>query len=204
MVKIDIRSALADLKKLSATLSKREIERATRMALNDTVKRGRTRMVSLVQDNYNEAAFTSSAIKAGTLTKPATTSNLEASIWVSRKPLPIRLFRPRQTEAGISVGIYKGKRKIIRGAFFVKVQGGKVRQVVARGKYEGNKFSFRTRREKTTGSDLPITSMLTTSLHGAIVSRKGPVMKGLEAHLRNTLPTRLEHYLKQITKGVIS
>ena len=89
----------------------------------------------------------------------------EATIRVRGRELPVYLFDPRQTKAGVTVRI-KGRRILIPGAFLARMRSGHI-GVFARGAYGGKGLNGRTSGRKfgrfvfLQGGRLPINEFYT-------------------------------------------
>ena len=58
---------------------------------------------------------------------------MEWAIEVHEKPLPLTAYGPRQVRRGVSVGINRGKRSIVRGGFIARMPSGHRGVFVRRG-----------------------------------------------------------------------
>lgn len=191
-MKIDVQQAVKQLSKLTAQLSPENVALGTARAINHTIAKGKTEASRQIRSVYNIKA--KEVGKAISITKSTRTS-LEGSINISGSPMPIVAFSPRQTRKGVAVTIKKGSRKTIQRAFIQTMKSGH-RGVYARGTYGSDGFKFRRRRVKTSGPDLPIQELLTTSVPQAFQSQT--VITAVGAKLEAGLASRLEHEFKHI------
>jgi hypothetical protein len=144
-ITVDTRAVSAMLKALP-----KEIEIATRGALNDTAKHIRSEASKDIRAKWN--------IKKMDLDpyfriQQATRAKLEAEVSMKAKPIPVSKFSPTQTKRGVSVAILKGRKKILKGAFFATMGSGH-RGVFRRGaksRKQGRPYSSLPAREVKTG-----------------------------------------------------
>lgn len=202
---VDVSQSLEQLRKLNKDLSNAEFSRAVRLAINDSASQGKTRLVDIIRNEFNAAAFPPNVVRRGIIIKKAVPGNLTAEIYISGKPIPLRHFSPRQTKKGVSVEIFRGDRKVIQSSFFANLKQGEggIRQVVARGGYENNKFNFRKKRLSPKGPDLPITKLVSVSLQTAWTSERTEAMDELEQYLSAKVPERVAHYIRIIKNKII-
>lgn len=109
-------------------------------ALNKLADQAKTAGLRAVNDEYQIGPR---AFEKYLTAKIAGASDLEASLTAKGRGLPLQLFGPRQTKAGVSVRI-KGRRIVIPHAFIARLSSGRV-GVFARGAYGGksSKREFR-------------------------------------------------------------
>lgn len=189
---------LNELSRFADKISKNTTQ-ATRIAINSSVKWGRTRIREDISKEYNVklARLYASDKRKGINTKNATNSNLRGEITVGHMPVQLSGFngvRPSsevtgyqvafasniktkkqrtlrkaiKRPIGMQVQIKKGRTQVIRSAFRI----GKFGQTVfARGQYAKNTFAFRHKRATTTGPDLPINGLNSTSVATMALSR---------------------------------
>ena len=111
-------SEVRELEKIFGTTAPKALKKALRRSLRRTRTGARTQASKKVREEY--------AVKAGrlkndiVLTRP-NFSNFSFSIIGRKKPIGLTNFgRPRQTKAGVSVAVEKGKRKLIKRAFIAR------------------------------------------------------------------------------------
>ena len=204
MIEVNLDKGIADLRKLNADLSGQKFNRAVQIGLNEGIRKARTVMVREVIAQFNETAFTPSAVRKGLSIDSARSSNLTAKLLVSGSPLPIRLFSARQTSKGVSVEIMKGKRKVIKSAFITKLGGKRGNHAMARGKYESNQFSFRKKRINKTGPDVPISQLVSVGLPTAIHSEEVPILKRVGEQAEQHTTDRIVHAIERLADGSIT
>lgn len=204
MIEINLDQAIETLRRANTDLSEAQFHRATRLAINDSLRKARTVFTELVLENYDNSGVNRTGVRQATTLQNAIGNNLTGRMFLSGKPIPITYFKHSQTKAGISVEIIKGQRKTIRSAFKVQLRGKGKLQVMARGQYESNKFSFRKKRAVKTGPDLPINKLLTTSLPAMLGSKQVDIYNPLAERVEEHFLARIEHYMKQIRTGGIN
>lgn len=97
--------------------------RATRSAMNKTIRSARTAASLEIRKKYN--------IKKKVLDKRtmkvirARSSNLTSGIVVRGRPISLAFFKARQLKKGVKVGIIKGKRILLPHTFLATVKAGK-------------------------------------------------------------------------------
>lgn len=127
-VRTNLDEVLGDLDRYVQTISAKAVPRA----LNKLADQARTAGLRAVNDEYQIGPR---AFEKYVVAKLASTLDLEASLTVKGLGLPLHLFDPRQTKAGVSVRI-KRRRVIIPHAFLARMKSGRV-GVFARGAYGG-------------------------------------------------------------------
>lgn len=209
-MKIQIQG-LDQLTRMASNIS-RNTTAATRIAINTSIRWGRTRIREDISQEYNVklGRLYASDRKKGLNTKLATTGKLEGEITAGHQPISLHQFNGTKASsertsvsrfgkggtrttirraAGISVEVKKGKRQTINSAFFVRK---KTNVVFARGRYNPKGFVFRKRRE-TTGMDMPITGLNTTSVATMALTKRvfnrwqGPIQRKYEEELKRQL-----------------
>jgi hypothetical protein len=194
-MKIDIRRAVKKLATLTNQLSADKVALGTARAINHTLAKGKTAASKEIRSVYNiKAVSVSKALKIQKASKATLTGELR----ISGSPIPITDFtagsRHYQTKQGVSVSIFKGKRKMIKSAFVLK---GKVR---ARGMYKEGGFEFRRKRSVKEGNDFPIPQLMTASVPQAFQSQA--VITAVATKLEADLGKRLEHEFTQLISKI--
>jgi hypothetical protein len=153
-IEIDTREAIAKLKHLQSQLTASEVASATRMAINDATRWGKTRVKEAIRTQYNlkPGRITDSNPKKGLSVGLATNDNLTARIKAGHTPANLSSFVGTKFPKGrgVSVEIRKGQRKNIASGFGLKVstgvQGasgtGDRAVAFARGRYGNPRFQF--------------------------------------------------------------
>jgi len=194
-------------KKLFADLAKqlgpKETSRAIASAINRVSAMGKTAASRQIRGRYR---IKKSLLDSRMGTTKAGARHLKGTIWSSGRPLPVRLFKYRQTKKGVKVSIL-GKQNVIPGAFVATMRNGH-RGVFARGRYRSDGFEFRKKRlrremkflQSDKKADLPITALHTVSQGPMFASPGviGPVMNRIEDYL----PIRIEHELNRLLNKV--
>lgn len=212
----DVSEAEDALSELSGQLGHGQISRAIRMAINDTMRRQRTKLRQFVRNGYN---MTSDKINSIDF-KPASDYNLESKMRAGAKPVQLAYFKPvfvgaafsvrgryskkagftskvgkgrANAPGGVTVEIKKGEPMVIPFAFMV----GKFETpfVFARGGYQKG-IGFVKGKPRN-----PITALSTASIYGAVfgADRKAKVEKDAESDLS----ILAQEYLQKIKDGII-
>jgi hypothetical protein len=217
MIKIDTRLATTALAELTAQLTASEVRKANARAINHTLAKARTAASQEIRSVYNmKAADAKKAmsirkanvneqygeLKASSSTTPLSrfnprqttpsgvTTSRTAQGWKSSKG------RPRKTNTGVTVSIFKGKRVRLPSAFMVFSAGIKG-VVMARGRYQDQAFAFRRGRGsrlKPTGSDTPISSLQSVSVFSAAINDK--VQQRMSPKIGSDFTERMAHELR--------
>lgn len=202
------------IRELAMRLGPRQTGKAIASALNRVSTTGKAKASSQIRSRYR--------IKKGDLDKrmgttKASWKHQKASIYSHGVPIPVHLFKPRQTKKGVRVTIL-GKSNTIPHAFMATMRNGH-RGVFARGHYTPSGFEFRTerkgkgniwafRKHQPAGtsnqkfkqkSDLPITQ-LTTISQGPMFSHP-TVIEPVIDRVEDMLGIRIEHELNAILNG---
>ena len=191
-IHIDISNAKKTLKDLARELSPAKANRALSSAMNHTIRKAKTTGSKGIRQTYTMKAR--DVNKATTITR-ARPQHLEAKVNADTLPLPLLPFSTRKRKDGISVAVQRGKRKVIKGAFRQTMPNGN-RGIYARGKYKRAGFSFRHKRVKRTGPDLPIGQLRAVAVTTAYKARN--VQQRIKAQVQNDLPKRVQHEVKRL------
>jgi len=190
---IDISKAIGGLKHLTEQLSEAKVRLGVSRAINHALAKGKTVAKKEITSTYN---IKPSTVSKALVVKKSQRTELRGELQVSGAPIPIAEFsadaRPYQTKRGVSVVIFKGKRKLINSAFIPK--GSK--RVRARGAYENGQFVFRRHRIVKKGMDYPIPQIMTTSVPLAFKSER--VISKVVANLEDNYTNRLAHELQYL------
>ena len=198
-IRFDTHLAQRTIADLAKQLGEQQTNRAVASALNRVASQGKTVASRTIRQRYR--------IKKSQLDKRmgqsrAGAKHLQARIWTSGSPLPVSLFKYRQTKKGVKVSIL-GKQNVIPGAFVAKMKSGHT-GVFARGRYSAKGFEFRKKRinygHKKYAKDLPISTLYTAS-EGTMFGQPvviEPVIGKIEA----MLPVRIEHELNYLLSKV--
>jgi hypothetical protein len=212
----DISEAEDALAELAGQLGTGQMSRAARMAINDTMRRQRTKLRQFVRKGYNIPADKINSINF----KAASDYNLEAKMGASSKPVQLSYFKPvfvgtafsvrgkytkkkgfaaklgkgrANAPGGVTVEIKKGERQTISFAFMV----GKfeIPFVFARGSYAKGK-GFVTGKPRN-----PITALSSASTFGAAFGkdRRPKVAEDAE----KDLAILAQEYLQKMKDGII-
>ena len=196
-IQIDTRSATEEIRRQFSRLTDSQAKSAIVSALNETAVYGRKRIVKAIQAHYNDTAFTVRGLNNSLSIKRANSGRLEATIFITGKKIPLRYFSPRQTGTGqnaqLSVAIFKGKRKVIKSAFYLPGNAFANKKLIfSRGKYGGNKFNPRHHRVKPyPQSDFPATQLVGISIPQTFRNEKQSTVEEVRDDLRREYPKRL-------------
>lgn len=192
MIIVDTKQAIKGLKRLKSDLTEKQQKKAVALAFNDAIVYGRRQLADTVRQSYTVKL---SGVNKATRIQRATLNRQFAQMTVKGKPLPLERFNVRQIKRGLSTQVVKGKRNIVRSAFFQKV---KRKRAFARGGYKGKGFKFRNKRVTKIGNDLPINNLLGPSLPGMIGSKATDVEKTLAEKIVSKSQVKLTEYFNSI------
>lgn len=210
---LEVEDALAEL---SGRLGVGQMSRAARMAINDTMRRQRTKLRQFVRHGYNMPADKIKSIDF----KPATDFNLEAKMGANAKPVQLAYFKPvfvgpsfsvrghytkkngfaskvgkgsSNAQGGVTVEIKKGDRTTIPFAFMV----GKFETpfVFARGRYQKGEGFVKGKARN------PITALSTASVFGAVFGKDR--RPAIQDDAEKDLAALAQQYLQKLKDGVI-
>jgi hypothetical protein len=221
MIKVDARDAQAKLKSISRTLSPVQIRKATARAINHTIAKSRTTVSQEIRSRYNMKAADA---KRSMIIRKANVNRQTGELDSASSVTPLSRFNPRETTrsgittrrvrgtfqskkgkarpagTGVTVEIIRGRRTRIPSAFLMF--GGRANgAVMARGKYaDRNNFEFRRGRGSRinrTGSDTPISGLVSVSVYVASVNAR--VQARITPKVQADFLARLEH---EYTRGL--
>jgi hypothetical protein len=194
MIHIDTSKAIKEIKSSLGQVTEQQNASAISRALNRGINAGRTVANKEVRTAYNvSAAAFNKAVKI----KPASKQNLFATMQISKQPMSVYAFKPKQTDEGVRVSILKKQKKVIKSAFIVAV--GSFIGVFARGKYMGDKFEFRKKRIQRKGPDLPIQAIKTVSAGNMVLNSN--VFEPVKERAMSVFMHRYSHELKKMLKN---
>lgn len=205
-IEVDVRSAIYDLRRQFKHLADSSVNLAIARAINHTLAKAKTSASKDVRTRYKVKA---SDIKKTMVTTKANRSTQTGYIRVSASPLPIFSFGARQTKKGVTVNVI-GKRKLIKSAFIAMGRrGGRGtsmgvgelgssghKGVFVRGAYKGTDLTYRTKRMRKAGPDLPIEEVMTASPYSMITHAS--VQQKVAEKIESSFATRLLHELKRM------
>lgn len=220
---INVKEANNNLGELSKQLTGKQLALSISRGINRTLMKGRTEARKAVKDEYNIPQKNLSGIN---LTK-SIPNTLTGNIYASAKPIPMNAFAPKfETQSrsirtskrgeqkvkerkrkvsnpgkGVSVEVHKGSRLVIPFAFMIP---GAKPHVFARGVYgTGGNYGFqkRTKRINNDGNDIPVTPMLSVTVHAAVINPKS--ISSISKVLVREYPKELEHELRARINGVV-
>lgn len=158
MARISLARQVAELRREFRELPEREFKRGAASALNKIANQARNQAARQIAAEYSLPV---SAIKKSlSVKRRANRNELTATIAAAGAPLPLILFKARQTRKGVTVQVKRGSRRLIAGAFIKTLSSGH-RGVFARGRYASNEFAFRHKRiRRFPDNDLSITELV--------------------------------------------
>lgn len=98
---------------------------ATIRALNKVAQNVRTASGRAIRQRR---ALPASVVNKALAIRRASRSNLQSSLVVTGKPIPLKDYRARQTRRGVTVSVTTGTRKLVPGSFIVQKLSGHVFQ----------------------------------------------------------------------------
>lgn len=213
MLNVNVASDLNQFNHLMKQLSDKEVSRALSSALNRSLSVGNTQSKKAIRERFNIPA----SLLNGNRRHNSTSNTLTAKLGMNSMPISLtnfnpvfkrnrtqiklkgkaktksfRYFRKPLGDTGVTVEVKKGEKKRIPFAFIVN--NSTLKPVFARGYYSKDKFVPRHKRIVKSGSDLPITKLLTTSIYGAI-QNKG-AQDSINSTVSKHLSARVEHELR--------
>lgn len=195
MIMVNVDQAIKKLTKNFSALSEREIKSAIVSGINRSLQFGKTESGRQIKNSYN---INTSVLSGGIIINSAKSSLMIGTIAASGKPIQLSHFQPTfsfnkksttkysksgvgkssllksQSAAykkGVTVEIIKGKKSNIPYAFMIP---GK-RPVFARGAYKtGGAYGFmrRHKRVNKTGSDTPVSPLITVTVHSSLTNKR--------------------------------
>lgn len=221
MIEVSVKGEIKKLDDLASQLSAKAINTATSRAINRVLTNSSVHIKKAVKSEFN---IKNADLKLMKINK-SSTNNLSGSLAVSRRPISLTHFNPvfyvpqkkgsfkisinrrgnktikssrRQSGVGVTFEVIKGKKVNIPYAFITN--NDKQKPVFARGKYVGGggNYSFikRDKRVSSSGSDLPITKLNSTSVYGAIQNKD--VNKNINTTVMDLYQKRLQHELNYL------
>jgi hypothetical protein len=195
MIVVNVSQATKDLANSFKHLSDSQLSKSIVTGLNKTIRKGRTIARTEVKKIYNIPQRYMNRINH----IPATPKRLKASIYASRKPIPMDAFNPRfefissagtsilsisrkgilkarainraKNVKGVSIEVQRGKRTVVPYAFMIPTAKPRV---FARGQYKSGNGSYgfmqrHSRLENDAGND-SVKPLTSVTIFGAIVN----------------------------------
>lgn len=189
--RISLTKQIAEVRRTFNGLPAQIMQPAIASALNKVAAQGRTQAVRQMKATY---ALPASALRSAIFVNRATRNTLTATLKAAGSPLPLILFKARQTRKGVTYEIKRGHRVLFPHAFIATMSSGH-RGVFARGKYASNSFVGRHKRlRRYPLSDTPITQLVGV---GVVTSfGQAEVQAVLEAVVRERFPDLLAHEIE--------
>lgn len=229
IVTVNVKDAIAKMRKEFSKLTPAEFDKATSTALNESITQARTQIKRDITGRYNiTGAYLTNKLlvidraKAGRLystlsmstatipliqfraTKVATADVARGVSFRTLKSGKVKTVKGGKVKAGgVQVQIVKGRTSFIRGAFIIDAKFG--RNVANRAylnggsAYNSSGFQFRTKREQKQGNDTPVGSMLSLSPLTAGTSQE--VQRKLSAFLAPKVEERLLATIERMFPG---
>lgn len=205
-IEINVQDAIRQLRREFANLRGSQFNLAIARAINHTIAKAKTAAGRDVRTIYKVKVST---VKKSLVLSKATRVNQTGYIKVYASPLPAIAFGARQNKRGVSINVM-GKRKTIRSAFIAQGRRGGAgtsagvaalgtsghKGVFVRGAYKGTDLTYRTKRLRKKGPDLPIEEVMTTSVFGMMVNQE--VQQATADKINRSFPARLLHELQRL------
>lgn len=199
MIVVNVNAATKELASSFKALDRNQVSKATSIAINKTLLKGRTVARTAVKKVYNIPQKNLSGVDI----RRSRPNYLKGSIVASTRPIPMDAFSPRfefissagagilsisrrgvlksravakaKNAKGVSIEVQRGKRIVVPYAFLLP--GAKAR-VFARGQYKGGNGSYgfiqrHTRLENDAGND-SVKPLVSVTIFGAVIN---PVVK---------------------------
>ena len=189
--RISLTRQVAEIRRTFRALPDQIMKPAVTSAINKVAALARTQAVREMKQIY---ALPASALRRAIFVNRATRTTLTATLKAEGSPLPLILFKARQTKKGVTYEIKRGRRVLFPHAFIATMSSGH-RGVFARGKYASNQFIGRHKRLKRYPlSDTPITQIVGV---GVVTSfGQAEVQAVLEATVREKFPDILRNQIE--------
>jgi hypothetical protein len=120
MARIDISARILGDEALSRTLgqlSTQDIPKAIKAGVRDAARAGRTTLAKSIGQRY---AIPAGRIKQDVSQPQFRDAGQTAILRTSRKPITAMQFKPRQTNTGLSMSIFRGERTVVKSGFMAK------------------------------------------------------------------------------------
>lgn len=148
-------------------------------AINRTLLTGRSIVVKRLA---KELRLTQKEIRAVTSIRKANYQKLSGSVHVTKNAIPLMQFKPKQTRAGVTVSVRRGKpRELLRGTFIATMKNGHV-DVFERERLGGGKRAGRLKIKKRFG---PTPAGILLNAPGVIQDVMGEVGPVFQKNLRS-------------------
>lgn len=224
MIEVSVTSQLRELDNLTSQLSARQIAIATSRAINRSLVHGKAKTKTFIKQEFNIknsdlrlmiVKNSSTSKLSGNLTvdrRPISLTHFNPVFYANSgtgiSKITVKKFGKaynksskstrRSGAKGVSFEVFKGKSVNIPYAFITN--NNKQNPVFARGKYVGSGDSYafvrRTKRSVSTGSDLPITKLSTTSIYGAMQHKE--VNKNIDTTVMDYFSKRAVSEMKNL------
>ena len=189
-IKVDVRSNIDAVLRDMAEFTREVVDQALPKALNRVIDMARTQTArNMVADGYN---FKNAEIKRSIKLVMASRGQRGVRMRVPRDAKSLMEFDPRESKAGVSVKVHKG-RKVIKGAFIGQLQNGRL-GVYIEDKAAGKLILRRSKQHKK-GSvggwkAYPVRKLYGPSIGGAFVNDQ------LQALLEKFVDSKLDERLR--------
>lgn len=205
MYNFSVQEAVDKIRKEFRDLTNDEFKLGVARAINHTLAKTKTASSREMRMVY---AISAKDVNKALSIRRANSGQLYGFIIAQGRPIPLKNFKPRQTNAGVSVMIKKGMRTTVKGAFMPTMPSGHT-GVFARGKYTKSDFSFRHQRTRAAGgyklvngrwrpiiNDLEISEVSTLTTPKMFSNTV--VMNNIFKQIEQDFPTRMMHELLRI------
>lgn len=189
-ISISVKSDFSAIERALTHAQHAALPSARRRTLNKLAQYAKSEAVRSIRSRWR---FKAATIRKSISIKRANYKALEAEVRAIGQNSPIIDFAARQTRKGVTVGVSKGKRKLIKGAFVATMKSGH------KGVFKRSaKATRRTKGRPTTSSpNLPIEEVYTIGVPQAFASIavSNALRKTVADRLRNTYEHELSFEL---------
>lgn len=205
MMHISVEEAVKKMRKEFVDLTNDEFKTGVSRAINHTLAKAKTSASREIRTVY---AISAKDVGQALTIRKAGKVELTGFVIAAGKPIPLKKFRPLQTDEGVSVIVKKGQRQLIKAAFLTTMPSGHT-GVFARGSYKQGGYEFRHKRIKPAGgyrqvngrwqpivNDTPINTLTTTSV--PLMFANDMVLNAVKKRIEEDFPARMLHELKRI------
>lgn len=205
MYNFSVQDAVNKIRKEFKDLTNDEFKLGVARAINHTLAKAKTASSREMRMVY---AISAKDVNKAMSIRRANSNQPYGFIITQGRPIPLKNFKPRQTNAGVSVMIKKGMRTTVKGAFMPTMPSGHT-GVFARGKYGKSDFQFRHNRVRAVGgyklvngrwrpvvNDLEINEVSTLTVPKAFSN--AVVINNIFKQIETDFPTRMMHELLRI------
>lgn len=121
MISVSVKSDFKDVERALKGAQRDAIPNARRRTLNKLAQLAKSEAVRSIRARYR---FKASVVRRAIVISRANFRALTAEVKAVGRNTPIIEFGARQTRKGVTVGVSKGKRKLLRSAFIATMKSG--------------------------------------------------------------------------------